>query len=97
MAAGSVNFSGSWTTLYNDFVSAVGQPVMTTIALGGLAMVVVGIITWVIKKRRGGGGDNKGLLWTIGAGALLASPAIVIPLILKLVDLAVNFVIKVWP
>ncbi|MDQ2738008.1 MAG: hypothetical protein M3Y35_05165 [Actinomycetota bacterium] len=98
MASASVDFKTGWSDFWSKITSAAGlTSALQLLKIVGAVLVVVAIVGWIWKKRRGGGGDNKGLVWTLLVGALFAAPDFIIPAILWFVDLIVNAVIKVWP
>jgi hypothetical protein len=53
----------------------------------GMLMVVGGILGWVFQRRKGGGGTAK-FIWTFAIGAIIAGPQVIIPAVLKVIDLA---------
>lgn len=59
-----------------------------------MLIIVAGIVKYLWDKRRGGGNTNA-LVWTIVVGAVLAAPALIIPILLAAIDVVVNAVVKV--
>lgn len=90
-AADAVDFAGSW----DDFWSAAGpelNSIVTLLGIVGLLLVAGGIVMWIYRKSRGGGGNTSGLVWTIVVGGILAGPNFLIPIILNVVDFFINTV-----
>lgn len=85
------NLSGGWSTLWGKITSAYPNlsPLMTSI---GIIIVVLAAAKYVWEKRRGGGGNTNALVWSLVIGGLLAAPGLLVPVILKLADSAINFI-----
>ena len=91
IGAANVNFAGSWTTFWSSISGSLGG-LTTLLAVVGMLLVVVAIITYIWERRRGatGGRGHSGVLWTIVAGMVLAAPNVVLPGVLTLVDFLAN-------
>lgn len=92
--ADAVDFSGSWTTFWGA-ASPELNSIVTLLGIIGLLMVAGGIIMWIYRKSRGGGGNTSGLVWTIVIGGILAGPNFLIPIILNVVDFFINTIASV--
>lgn len=93
-----VNLAGGWNTLWGAISGVVGGQVMTILTIIGVIMVIASVAVYIFNKRRGGG-VAQGLgsvLWTLVAGALLAAPQVIIPLLLTLLDLVINALIAIF-
>lgn len=88
--AGDVDFVGPW----NNFLSSISgiDGVLTVVAVFGVIIVVVSLISWIWKKRRGGGAGGFPVM-AVGLGALLAAPKAVIPVVLLILQWIVNICI----
>jgi len=89
----NVNLSAAWTTFWSAINRGQISTLLTIVTVIGLIVMVSALLGFVFKKRRGGGGDTKGLWWAIAIGALCSAPNVLIPVILKLIDLIVNIVL----
>jgi len=87
----TIDLASSWSSLWGKISGPLG-PFLSLFALVGAAMVVFGIVKWVLDMRKGGGGiaSHKKLIFTILVGAILAGPDIVMPIFLTIVDGAAN-------
>lgn len=92
--AGAIDISSQWSTLWGAVTS--GAPQLTGIlsAVGAL-LIIAAIVMWVIKRRTQRGlGDMTAVWGSLILGAVLLAPSVVIPLILKLIDIIVNIVVS---
>ena len=97
LGAASVNFQSGWSTVWKSVSGAVGAQLTTLLTAIGVVLVVFAIIRWLWDRRRSGfQGNHSGLLWTIGVGAVLAAPDVIIPLLLGLADLITNAVVGLF-
>ena len=95
---GQVNLAAGWNTLWGAISSVIGGQITLILTIIGVVMVIAAVGTWIFQRRRGGG-VTQGLgaiLWTLIAGALLAAPQVVIPLILTILDLVINGLIAIF-
>lgn len=92
--SGAINISDQWNLLWSAVSS--GAPALTGILSAVGALLVIGaLVMWVIKRRTQRGlGDLTAVWGSLIIGAVLLAPAVVIPLILKLVDIIVNIVVS---
>ena len=81
------DFTTGWNTLWGAVESAVPN-LGTIMAVIGVAIIVLAIISYSWQKRRGGNfGQNTGALWgAIIFGVVMCAPSVVIPLLLTLDD-----------
>lgn len=93
---GDINLVTSWNTAWND-VSGPLSSFTNLMAVIGSVMVVFGVVGYLWKRKRGGGGNHQKLIWTIVIGAILSGPSVMIPLLLTLIDYIVNAVISIFP
>lgn len=81
---------------WNNLWGAVsgGGKLGVILAAVGVAIIVFAVLSWLWKKRNGGGGGMSGFPWMmILLGAILAGPSVVIPLILMIAQVIINIVI----
>jgi hypothetical protein len=92
--SGNVDISGQWNLLWSAVT--VGAPQLTGILTAVGALLIIGaLVMWVIKRRTQRGlGDLTAVWGSLIIGAVLLAPPVVIPIILKLVDIIVNIVIS---
>lgn len=89
---GAINLTAGWTKLWGAIAGVIGGQVMTLLTIAGVILVVFAIGKYFFDKRRGGSA-SQGLgtvMWTLVCGAILAAPQVIIPLILTLLDFAIN-------
>lgn len=89
-----VEFSKAWENFIGAAQSALG-PILTLMAIIGVLMVIGSLAMWFFKKARGGGANTGGLMWTMIFGAILAAPTVIIPVLLRIVDFAINTIASV--
>lgn len=88
-----INLSSGWDQLWSAVSRALGSSVTQLMLVIGVGLIAAAFIGWIWKRRRSGGGgmqDMSAIWWTMGIGAILAAPDLVLPLILNLVDAVVN-------
>lgn len=88
---------GGWNQLWSAITG--GGNIGVVLAIIGVAMIVVSIVMWIIKKRGGGsgGGAMGGFPWLpVVGGAILAGPTLTIPLILSIVQAIMQIVIALF-
>lgn len=94
---GTVDLTSGWNTLWGAIQGVIGGPVMTLLTIIGVILVIASISSYFFQKRRGGGA-MQGLgpvMWTLVCGALLAAPQVIIPLVLTLLDFAINTLVAI--
>lgn len=98
LAAGPINLSGSWNTLWSSVEGAIGSKLTTLMAVIGTLIVVLALVKWAWDRRRGqGGGQGSGAIWgALLVGAILSAPGVIIPVGLTIVDALANAVYSVW-
>lgn len=89
----NVNLEGSWSQLWGR-ISGVAPGLFTLLAMIGVGLLVFALATFIWKKRSGGA-NPQSLMWSAAIGALLSAPSIIIPMLLKLIDLVINLVLGV--
>ncbi|WIB65535.1 hypothetical protein [Curtobacterium sp. MCBD17_040] len=95
LAAGSVNLSGSWSTLWGAISSATGwSHVQTFLSVIGVVIIIGSIAVYLFERRRGGGGRHMNILWAGLFGALLAAPSLIIPTALSLIDFVIGVLVN---
>ncbi|MGL5825514.1 MAG: hypothetical protein ACRCYU_11980 [Nocardioides sp.] len=100
LAAKDVDLSGSWKTLY-DAVSGPAGPLLSLLAVVGVAIVVIALVKWAWERRRngfsGGGGRDSGAVWgALFVGVMLSAPTVLLPILLTVMDLIANGAISIW-
>lgn len=84
-----VSLKAGWTTLWGS-VSSAAPGLTSMLTVIGVALVLIAVIGWIWQRRRGGGGQSSGMIWTLVVGAVLSAPAVVIPILLTIVDWIIN-------
>ena len=92
---GEANFKGWWENIWGTIEANLGgyQALLETVA----TLILVGaIIKYFWDKRKGGGGyggsgQNSTVIWTMAVAAMIALPGVILPLVLGVVDVLVNF------
>lgn len=82
------NLASTWATFWNKISGPLGG-LVTLMSFIGIVLLVYGIAKYFLDRRRGGANTGQ-LMWAIGVGALLVTPQVIIPLLLRLADLLVN-------
>lgn len=97
---GTINLAGQWSALWAKIDQGDWSTLSQLLTWVGIILIVFAVAKWLWDKRRGQGGGMGGsttVLYTAVIGGLLASPEIVIPVVLTVVDLLVNLVVRVLP
>lgn len=105
LAAGdkTVDLAGGWSTFWTGIQK--GNPtfssITTLMTVIGTIVVVMAFGKWLWEKRKGtggggGGGRSDGILWALAAGAMLAAPNLIIPIVLTILDTVANGVAGVF-
>jgi hypothetical protein len=92
-AVTQVNFVGQWNTVWGAVNSALG-PVSNLMSIAGTILVVFAAGKWLWERRKGGA-NHSHLLWTLGVGALLLAPNIIVPVVLTILDAVINAVVGI--
>lgn len=97
-AGAGINLAGGWSKFWTAVSAAIGTQILTLLTIIGVLMVVGAIIKWIFDKRRGGGAmqGSGAVLWTLVAGSILAAPAIIVPLLLKILDAVINTLVALF-
>lgn len=88
-----IDLAGNWDKLWNSLVSGGGATFTTGLGMIGVAVVLTVLLIAVINKMRGKGSGLGGMTWALIIGAICSAPTVVVPLILKLIDLIINLAI----
>lgn len=84
-----INLTAGWNDLWRAIEGALGQGISRLMLVMGVFLVVIAMFTWFWKRRRGGGAgmqDMTAVWWTLAVGAFLASPQLIVPMLLRIVD-----------
>jgi hypothetical protein len=95
---GAINLTAGWTKLWSAISGVIGGQVSTLLTIAGVILVIFAIGKYFFDKRRGGGSASQGLgtvMWTLVCGAILAAPQVIIPLVLTLLDFAINTIVAI--
>ncbi|WP_022894566.1 hypothetical protein [Agromyces subbeticus] len=96
-AAGDVNLSGAWDTLWGAIQGAIGSGIGLALTIIGLCLVLAAVLKWIFDRRRAGGtGQTSPMWWAIFIGAILAAPGAVIPILLTIVDALANAAVNLF-
>ena len=99
LAAATVNLESGWAGVWSD-VQSIAPGFVTALTTIALLLMVGALVMFFWERRKGGGGGGgqgtqKVLNVAILAG-ILAAPDAIIPLLLKLVDYFLNFVVAIF-
>lgn len=83
---GDVGLKGAWDQL----VAVIPPGVMTLAAVIGVILVVFGLVSWLWRKRTGGGGLNGFPVMMVVLGGILAFPALLMGPALMLLEGLLN-------
>lgn len=78
----------TWTEFWGKVSGPLGG-IVDIMTFVGVILVVGALLKYFWDRRRGGANTGQ-LLWAFGVGALLTLPTLLIPAILKLVDLLIT-------
>lgn len=95
-AAEAVDFSGNWTRFWANAQSLLTEQQMSALGTIGVILVVASLIGMLWSRSRGRNSSSSGFLYTLAIGAVLASPGVIIPMALSVVDAIVNFVLGLF-
>lgn len=87
------SLAGGWTTLWGALNQGEFSKLMLIVTVIGVGLVVYAAGGFLWKKRKGGGGDSKGLWIAVIIGAAMTSPNILIPVVLTILDLLINVIV----
>lgn len=93
-ANGGPDFTSGWDTLWGDVVSQNPQ-ITHVMSIAGLIVVVLSILSWAWQVSRGSrqGAAGKPVLWTLLFGSILVLPGVVIPVLLRILEIIAGFVL----
>jgi hypothetical protein len=92
--AADIDISSQWTLLWTAVTAGAPKLGAILMAVGGI-LVVAALVMWVIKRRTQRGlGDMTAVWGSLIIGSVLLAPAVVIPIILKLIDIIANIVVS---
>jgi len=83
---GNPNLRGAWGNAQQIISGALGPGFLGVLAGIGIIMILFAVAKFFWDKRRGNGGNSKGMWFLIGAGAILAAPEVLMPWLLGIVD-----------
>jgi hypothetical protein len=86
----SVALTAAWNTFWGAINRGEFSKLMTIITVIGVLAFLFALVGFAWQKRKGGGGNTKGLWWALIIGALASAPNVLIPILLTIVDLIVN-------
>lgn len=94
-AAGQVNLVSSWQKFWDVVSAAIAPPVQTTITVIGVGLILFSIVKYLWEKRRGQGGKTGPVWWTLLFGGVLIAPEVLLPLLLSILQWAINLGLKI--
>lgn len=86
-----IDFSSQWDRLWAD-LSPELKGGLELAALIGMLLVVMSLAGYLWQRSRGQNAQLKTVLWMMLFGAVLCAPGIIIPLLLRIVDMVANLV-----
>lgn len=93
VSTASIDLVSGWNTLWTPFSSS-NKALVTIITAVGVALIVFAILKFVWQRQKGQGVGWQTLGWPLAAGAILAGPNLLIPLLLKIAQAVIDFVVK---
>lgn len=93
--AADLDLSGKWGTSWSAIKSALGD-LTTVMTVVGFLFIVFTVGKYLWDRRRGGGGNSGVVIFGFLFGCLLISPEVLIPVVLSLFDLVINFGTDLW-
>lgn len=95
--ANNVDLVSGWNGVWSSIQSTVGTQLTGLLTAVGVLIVVFALGKWFWERRRGGGGaGHSALMYSMAVGALLASPDLVLPVLLTIIDYLCNAVVGVF-
>lgn len=96
----TIDFAGAWSTLWTAVMKAANiGGIMTVLTIGGALIALIAIGKYLFQQRKSGGqGAGHGLSqigWALPVALLLMAPNLLIPLVLKIVDVVVNVLVNI--
>lgn len=91
-----VDLRTPWNNVINGIAGTAGQNLLTLLAAVGVLILVFALLSFFWQRRKGGGMSGMGsLTMPIIIGGILAAPRVVIPILLWLIEVAVNFILGI--
>jgi hypothetical protein len=91
----ALDLVSSWTTFWDAISLGISGPVLTTITIIGVGLIVFSIVKYLWDKRRGQGGKSSTVWWTLLFGGILLAPDTLIPILLRILQWAIDLGLKV--
>ena len=88
-----VDLAGGWATVWGTFSATYGS-LTTLLTVVGVLLVIFALAKWWWERKRGGGRGSKEVMVTLGLAIILLAPQGIIPVVLKIIDLILNFLIN---
>lgn len=97
-SSGEINLKGGWDKVWGGIETSIGTQLTGLLTVIGVCIVIGAILKWMWERRRGGGGMGQtgGIMWSLLIGATLASPTVIIPIFLTILDAIANAVVGIW-
>jgi len=87
----SVDLTTGWNKLWSA-ISSAAPTFFNTLAVIGVALIVFAVLGWIWRKWRGGA-NSKNLMWGLAIGAVLAGPQLIIPAVLKIIEIVITIIV----
>lgn len=95
----SLDLKGAWTTFWTTVSGDyTGSAIEKVVIILGIVLIGFSVIKYFWDKRRGNAGlrGHGAVLWSLGFGALIISPNLLVPFFLNLlqivIDIAMNLI-----
>jgi hypothetical protein len=90
-----IDLVGSWNIFWQAISGAISGPVKTTMIIVGVGLILFTIVKYLWDKRRGSGGRQSPIWWTLIFGGVLIAPDVLLPLVLSILQWAINLGLRV--
>ena len=87
----TLNLVASWNTFWGTVSGAISTPVQTMLTVVGIGLIVFTVVKFLWDKRRGGSAKSSPVWWTLIFGGVLIAPGFLIPIVLSVLQVAINF------
>ena len=88
----SVDLSAAWDAFWGAINRGEFSQLMQIITVLGVLVFLAAAVGFLWQKRKGGGGNSKGLWWALAIGAVFSAPSFLIPIVLTIFDLVANII-----